>query len=96
MALWPSAREGREICVLVIGFQYAVKVTSGAVGVGGWHLEKKWAGFQDSQDYALIINYFFFTGVFMLYWEIAKGSLSRAWLEQFWVLILFLMLDSLI
>lgn len=67
----------------VRGSQGSLKVTGGPEG--WWHLEKKWSGFQDIQDYTLIINHFFFMGVFMLYWEISKGSLSRAWLEQFWI-----------
>lgn len=50
-----------------------------------WYLAKTWSDFQDIQDYALIINCFFFMGVFMFYWEISKGSLSRAWVEQFWI-----------
>ena len=41
MAVSPSAREGRETHVLVIGFQYSVKVTSGAGGGGQQHLENK-------------------------------------------------------
>lgn len=49
----------------------------------GSQVGKKSSGFQDIQDCVLIMNYFFFTGVFMLSWEVSKGILNRAWLEQF-------------